>query len=128
MYVLDGIVVGNNDGEIEVFLGLLEEGFKITIGSLENFLEMQIKCQRDQPISVSQKAYTNQILHKFNVVEAKGVSTPASREESDNNKDVSGKVPFLEAVGSLMYLAVATCPEIAITSNKALRIMDRPAE
>ena len=33
-YVDDGLVVGNKDEEIEVFLGLLPEEFKITIGSL----------------------------------------------------------------------------------------------
>ena len=42
IYVDDGLVVGNKDEEIEVFLGLLQEEFKITIGSLENFLGMQI--------------------------------------------------------------------------------------
>jgi hypothetical protein len=38
------------------------------------------------------------------MVAAKGVWTPASREESDNCKDVSGKVPYREAVGSLMCM------------------------
>jgi len=38
IYVDDGFVVGNKDEE--VFLGLLQEAFKITIGSLENFLGM----------------------------------------------------------------------------------------
>jgi Reverse transcriptase (RNA-dependent DNA polymerase). len=42
IYVADGFVVGNMDEEIEVFLGLPLEEFKITIGSLENFLGMQI--------------------------------------------------------------------------------------
>ena len=42
IYVDDGLVVGNKDEEIEVFLGLLQEEFKITIGSLENFHGMQI--------------------------------------------------------------------------------------
>jgi len=50
---------------------------------------------------------------------------PASREESDNHKDVSGKVPYREAVGSLMYFAG---PDIAFALNKAARVMDRPAE
>jgi hypothetical protein len=62
------------------------------------------------------------------MAQAKGVSTPASREESDNDKDVSGKVPYREAVGSLMYLAAATCPDIAFAVNIAARVMDRPAE
>jgi hypothetical protein len=111
-----------------VFLGLLQEEFKIIIGSLENFLGMQIKCQSNGSIFVTQEAYTNKILQKFNMVEAKGVSTPSSREESDNQKDVSGKVPYREAVGSLMYLAAATRPDIAFAVNKAARVMDRPAE
>jgi hypothetical protein len=42
--------------------------------------------------------------------EAEGVSTPATREESDNHKDVGSKVPYREAVGSLMYLAAAATP------------------
>jgi len=128
IYVDDGLVVGNKDEEIEVFLGLLQEEFKITIGLLENFLGMQAQCQSDGSIFVSQEAYTNKILHKFNIAEAKGVSTPASREESDNHKAISGKVPYREAVDSLMYLAAATCPDIAFTVNKATWVMDRPAE
>jgi len=128
IYVDDGLVVGNKDEETEVFLRLLQEEFKITIGSLENFLGMQIKCQSDGSIFVSHETYINQILQKFNVAEAKVVSTPASREESDNHKDVSGKVPYCEAVGSLMYLAAATCHDIAFAVSKAAQVMDRPAE
>ena len=62
------------------------------------------------------------------MAEAKSVSMPASHEESDRHKDVSGKVPYREAVGSLMYLAAATCPDIAFTANKVARAMDKPAE
>jgi len=62
------------------------------------------------------------------MAEAKGVSTPASREESENHKEVGGKVPYREAVNSLMYLAAATHLDIAFAVNKAARVMDRPAE
>jgi len=128
IYVDDGLIVGNKDEEIEGFLKLLQEEFKITSGSLENFLGMQIKCESDGSIFLSQEAYTNKILKRFNMADANGVSTPASREESDNMKDVSGKVPYREAVGSLMYLMVATRPDIAFAVNKAARVMDKPAE
>ena len=62
------------------------------------------------------------------MAEAKGVSTTASREESENHKEVSGKVLYREAVSSFMYLAAATRPTIAFTVNKAARVMDSPAE
>jgi hypothetical protein len=127
IYVDDGLV-GNKDEEIEEFLGLLQEEFKITISSLENFLRMQIKCQNDRSVFVSQEAYTNKILQKFNMAEAKGVSTLASCEESDNHKEVSSKVPYHKAVDSLMYLAAATHPDIAFAINKAAWVMDRQAE
>jgi hypothetical protein len=54
VYVNDGLVVGNKDEGTEVFLGLLQEEFEVTIGSLDNFLRMQIKCQSDGSIFVSQ--------------------------------------------------------------------------
>jgi len=38
IYVDDGLVVRSKDEEIEVFLRLMPEEFRITIGSLENFL------------------------------------------------------------------------------------------
>jgi len=56
-----------------MFLRLMQEEFRITIGSLENFLEMQIKCQSDGSIFVSLEVYTDKILRKFNMAEAKGV-------------------------------------------------------
>ena len=62
------------------------------------------------------------------MVEAKVVSTLASREESDNHKDVSSKVPYREAVGNLMHLAAATRPDLAFAVSKAAGIMARPAE
>ena len=34
MYIDDGLIIGNKDEEFEMFQGLLQEEFKITIGSL----------------------------------------------------------------------------------------------
>ena len=57
IYVDEGLVVGNNDEEIQVFLRLLQEEFEVTIGLLENFLGIQNKCQSDGSIFVNQEAY-----------------------------------------------------------------------
>jgi len=47
IYVDDGLIVVIKDEEIDVFLGLLQEEFEVTIVSLENFLGILIKCQSD---------------------------------------------------------------------------------
>jgi hypothetical protein len=67
---------------------------------------------------VSQEAYENKILKNVNIAEAKGVSTPASRVKSDYHRNVSGKVPYREAAGSLMYLAGVTHPDVAFAVSK----------
>jgi len=126
IYVDDRFVVVNKLEEIDWFLGLLQEEFKITIGSLENFQGMPIKCQSDGLIFVSQEAYTNKILKEFNTAEAKGLSKPASGEERDKHKVGIGKVLYREPVGNLMYLAAATRPDISYAVSKAARVMDRP--
>jgi hypothetical protein len=64
IYVYDGLVVGKKNEKTEVFLKLLQEEFKATIGLLENFLGMQIKCQSYGSIFMSQEVYTNKILKK----------------------------------------------------------------
>ena len=101
-----------------MFLGLLQEEFKVTIVSPEYILGMQIMCQSDRSIFMSQKAYTNKILKKFNTTKAKGVSMTASREDSDNHKNVTGKLIYCEAASSFLYLAAATRPDVAFTVNK----------
>jgi len=49
---------------------------------------------------------------------------PASREESDNHKDVSGKVPSREAV----CFVAATRRDIVFAVNKAARFTDKQGE
>jgi hypothetical protein len=114
IYVDDGLVVGINDEEIEVFLGLLQE----KLARLGASSECRLSIDLCEPRGV----------YEQDTEKVKCVSTPASREESDNHKDVSGKVPYREAVGSLMYLAAAPRSDIAFVANKAPRVVNRPAE
>jgi hypothetical protein len=71
---------------------------------------------------LSQKTYIDSIIKRFGLEDAKPVASPMepstrltnaqcpviSRETADMRD-----VPYREAVGSLMYAAVATCPDIA---------------
>lgn len=128
IYVDDGLVVGNNEKEVQKFLKELKTEFKITIGSLDNFLGMKIECQDNGSITVSQKDYIKRILERFRMDESNPVTTPATREEDETLDAVEGRVPYRETVGSLMYLATATRPDIAFAVSSAARAMEKPTK
>ena len=88
-------------------------------------------------ISLSQTAYINQILTCFSLTDAKTYPTPmvpaASYSKCDSPSSPSDaarmcKVPYREAIGSLMYAAVATCPDIAFAVSTLLQFLENPGE
>jgi hypothetical protein len=77
IYIDDCLVVGDKNEEIEAFLKLLQQEFKITIGSLENFLFVQSKRQTAGSIFLSQEVNNNNktLQQRFNMAKAQGLST-----------------------------------------------------
>ena len=86
-----------------------------------------IKVTRDRTthtISLSQSAFIDTILSRFLLADIKphGLlmvpGTIYSKKDSPSSPDEAARmqrVPYCQAIGSLMYLAVATCPNIAFT-------------
>jgi len=77
------------------------------------------------------------VLAKFNMAEAKPVSTPlaahftlsAAQCPTDAiEKGLMSSVPYESAVGSLMYLMVCTRPDIAFVVGKVSRYMSNPGK
>ena len=131
LYVDDGLVVGKDEANINQFLKKLKEAFKITIGSMDCFLGMQIEQLKDGGIFINQEAYARKVLERFQMLDANKVATPIERqghivEEAD--RDIKGHVPYREAVGSLMYLAVATRPDIAYAVSIVSQKLENPKE
>lgn len=127
IYVDDGLIAGSSQTEVDSFLKLLTTEFKITVGSLDSFLGMQIE-QRESGFFVSQRSYVQKILHRFSMVDCKPTKTPAINDQSDNASYavLDTSVPYRSAVGSLMYLACATRPDIVFAVSKAARSMTAP--
>jgi len=86
-----------------------------------------IKVIRDRAactISLSQVSYIDAILARFGFTGVKPYSTPMipnivySKDDAPSTREEEArmsKTPYREAIGSLMYLAVATRPDITFT-------------
>src|SRR5579863_4742682 len=88
-------------------------------------------------ISLSQAAYIKSIIARFSLADAKPYSTPivpsASYSKSDSPASVTDaarmhKVPYREAIGSLMYASVATCPDITFAVSTLSQFLENLGE
>ena len=85
-------------------------------------------------MKLSQSKYVKKVLDRFNMNEAKLVSTPLdghfklSKEQSlktEDERDHMSKVPYASAIGSLMYAMVCTRLDITHPVEVVSRFMSR---
>lgn len=128
LYVDDGLVAAETDGDLKRFITDLKSQFSVTVSSASHFLGLQITQLPDGSIAVSQENYIKKILHRFNMHECNAVATPIDKLNADQESTVEldGKVPYREAVGSLMFLAVATRPDIVFAVSVAAQALNMP--
>lgn len=106
------------------------------LGQVNEILGMYVEHEgATGNIRVSQKAYVRRIIEKFGMTSANPVSTPievgirlshedeaASKEEKDEMK----QTPYRELVGSLVYLANITRPDLSFAANALSRFNANP--
>lgn len=130
LFVDDGLVIGKTKGVIEVVLQYLKRAFKITVGDGSLFIGAQIERDRDKrSIFVHQTLYAKKILERFGMSEAKSVSVPSDPNTtllpvSENDERIE-KVPYREAVGSLMYLSIVSRPDLAFAVNSVSKFLNK---
>lgn len=119
LHVDDFLVFSNNDVEKSKLKKHLMSKFSVKdLGEAKFFLGLNIE-KNDGKVKVSQKTFILDLLKRFNMLDANPVSTPMecnvrlglskNEEENQSNSDV----PYQSLIGSLMYLAVNTRPDIA---------------
>ena len=105
------------------------------LGPIKEILGIKIdRTKLTGSIRLSQKKYTNELVARFNMQNAKKVSTPIesnakiSKEmrplNEEERKEMSGK-PYRELVGGI-YLSNATRPDIAYAAGVLSRFNSDP--
>lgn len=127
IYVDDGIVFAKDKQEIDKVLKKLREEFEIHSVDSASYLGFQIERPRKHEIILHQSSYVDKIVRKFNMMECKSIDAPISISSAaiDETK-ISDKVPYREAIGSLMYAATTTRIDIMFAVGKASRRVADP--
>jgi hypothetical protein len=90
-------------------------------------------------VFVQQSTYTKRVLEKFNVDECHPLRTPMIvrsleadkdpfRPKEEDEQGLGPEVPYLSAIGALMYLANCTRPDIAFAVNLLARYSTAPTK
>ena len=137
VHVDDGMVTGSNVKLIKKFKEDMHAKYRLTDLGAINWL-LSIKITRDlinKTISLSQHAYIDAIITRFNFDDLKpssipiDPSAPLSKSQSPSKiEDITKmrNVPYQEAVGSLMYAAMGTRPDIAFATSTVAQFSDNP--
>jgi len=134
-YVDDFVAAGNKE-DLEWVMTEIQKEFKIDDrGDLNPGTILGIDVTRDRKartMDLSQKRYVQTVLERFNMVDAKPNKVPMddfrqlSVQSEDSGSEKLDGVPYLEAVGSLMYLQVCTRPDIAFAVGVLSRFSSDP--
>ncbi|RVW39505.1 Retrovirus-related Pol polyprotein from transposon TNT 1-94 [Vitis vinifera] len=118
--------------------GLKQAPRQWILGAAKQIIGMRIiRDKANGTLKLSQSEYVKKVLSRFNMNEAKPVSTPLgshfklSKEQSpktEEERDHMSKVPYASAIGSLMYAMVCTRPDIAHAVGVVSRFMSRPGK
>lgn len=126
VYVDDLLIFYNNTEWKDELKSILKQHFKMTdLGLANNVLGMRIDYDRQKKvICLDQRKYTEAILRKFRMFDCDPVKLPMDPNQK-LTKEMSPKtdceyeqmqsIPYQEAVGSILYLAQCTRPDIAFS-------------
>ncbi len=132
VYVDDLIIVTTNQQDMDKIKTSLSENFKMKdMGSLHFCLGFGIE-QNEEGIKLSQKLYIQKLLERYGLQEANPVSTPMDPNvkhvaEDGYSKPVD-KVRYQSMIGSLLYAAIATRPDISQAVGALSKFNSAPTE
>lgn len=120
LYVDDFLIFYNDENERERIGQILADNFKVkNLGEVKQFLGLNIRLDRENhTVKVDQNHFVNELITKFGLENAKPASTPMEAcLKLDKEKCSDDSLPYQCLIGSLIYLATNSRPDIAFAVN-----------
>ena len=118
VYVDDIVLAGKSDRRMTEVKKALAMQFEVKdMGELHYFLGVKIvQDHQNGKVWIGQPAYTESMLHKYGMVDAKPVTTPVESRsklvKTTEECETVDQVLYQSAVGTLLYLSVGTRSDI----------------
>jgi len=134
---VDDLTLASNSAHLCETKVQLNTEFEMTdMGDIHWLLGIEVKhdCW-EHMISLSQHAYFDTILTWFNVMDANAESVPMEPGihlschqslSADAKRVEMAGMPYNEAIGSLMYTTLGTCPDIAFATETMSQFIQDP--
>lgn len=136
IYVDDILVFGESQASIASTKQQLSDRFKmVDSGEVDYFLGLQVHRDKEGKFGLSQSHYVDRILAEFDMAEAAPADTPIvtllrkrvpnSTHSIDEPTDIKR---YQRAIGSLMYLMLATRPDLAFAVSHLSQFCSDPTK
>ena len=137
---VDDIIVAHNNKKLKWFVDKFTGpgGFRAKhIGALSWFLGVSVEQKSDCTVSISQIQYVQKLVDKFistNPSSTVKQSMPCNplkfpkltTAKTDSERAKASKLPYLQLIGSLLYLSTMTRPDIAYHMATLCSLMHDP--
>ena len=137
VFVDDITIVSKDADKISYVKKALSKMFKLKDLGKSSYL-LGIKIDYDQEARIlkpSQRQYIVDMLNRFGLTNCNTVTTPmepgtqlskAMCPSTEEEREEMKRIPYMNTVGALMYLAVGTRPDIAYTIRKLAQFNSNP--
>uniref|UniRef100_A0A3Q7H623 Reverse transcriptase Ty1/copia-type domain-containing protein n=1 Tax=Solanum lycopersicum TaxID=4081 RepID=A0A3Q7H623_SOLLC len=131
------LIAAKKKYDIQKLKGLLKAEFEMKdLGAARKTLGIEIIRDRERrKIFLSQRSYIQKVLARFRMSSSMPIDTPGAvnihlttmfTPQSEEKKEYISRVPYVSAVGSLMYVMVCTRPDLAHVVSVVSRFMGQP--
>jgi hypothetical protein len=130
LYVDDILIFGTNMDIINEVKSFLSKSFDMKdLGEADVLLNIKL-IKEESGITLSQSHYVEKVLSRFGYIDSKPSPTPYNPSVTlqKNKNDTRDQLRYSQIIGSLMYLASATRPDISFAVSKLSRYMSNPGD
>ncbi|MCP4491938.1 MAG: DDE-type integrase/transposase/recombinase [Gammaproteobacteria bacterium] len=134
VYVDDIILAAKGEETLSELKKQLSGKFKMKdLGELHYFLGVKVQQNLNGSIWLGQEKYMENMLQKYNMDSCNPVSTPMEvnnnkLQESSSEDESADQNLYQSAVGSLLYLAIATRPDISAAVAHVAKFCSNPTQ